>query len=149
MMPNVPSKAFTILNVLAFWGYALFLIFIGGIPGLLVPRWGPLHFEVFARAIFPAPLGAEVIASTLNQYRYMKSMEFGFGLFALLYRQEIYRSRKMNRYFLGIMVLGAIERTISIFIDGQPNPAYVYFAVIEFVVPAIIFAYSRNTLSED
>jgi hypothetical protein len=148
-MPNVSSKAFTLLNVLAFWGYALFLILIGGIPGLFAPRWGPLHFEVFARAIFPAPLGAEVIASTLNQYRYMKSMEFGFGLFALLYRKEIYQSRKMNRYFLGIMTLGAIERTISIFIDGQPNPAYVYFAIIEFVVPAIIFAYSRNTLTED
>ena len=112
-----------------------------------MPRWGPLHFEVFARAIFRAPLGTEVIASTLNQYRYMKSMEFGFGLFAVLYRTEIYQSRKLNRYFLGIMLLGAVERGLSILIDGSPDPAYVFFTVIEFLVTAIIFAYSRKTLS--
>jgi hypothetical protein len=146
-MSSTPSIAFEALNALAFWAYALFLIFVGGLLGLFVPRWRPLHFEVFARAIFPAPLGTEVIASTLNQYRYMKSMEFGFGLFAVIYRTEIYRSRRMNRFFLGIMLLGALERALSILIDGSPNPAYVGLTVIELLATTIIFSYSRRTVS--
>ncbi len=146
-MRSPPSTAFRLLNGVAFWGYALFLIFIGGLLGLLVPRWAPLQFEVFANEIFPAPLGHQVIASTLNQYRYMKSMEFGFGVFAVLFRTQIYHSRRMNLYFLGIMLLGALERTLSIVVDGWPNPAYVGFTIIEFAITAVIFAYSRNTVS--
>lgn len=53
----------------------------------------------------------------------------------------------MSLYLLGIMLLGAVERTLSILVDGMPNPAYVGFTVIEFAITAVIFAYSRTTLS--
>lgn len=133
-------------NAIAFYSYALFLVTAGGLAGLFAPRWGPLEFEVFARAIFPADLTPEVMASALNQYRFMKSMEFGFGVFALVFRKEIYTDRKFNRFFLAIVFLGAAMRVLSILVDGRPHGAYIFFAILEFTIGAIIFAHSRTTL---
>ncbi len=134
-------------NDVAFYSYAWFLVTAGGILGLFVPRWGPLDFEVYARAVFRAPFTPEEMASALNQYRFMKSVEFGFGLFALLFRREIYTQPKFNRFFLGIVFLGASMRVLSILVDGRPHGAYLFFAAIEFGIGAIIFAYSRRTLA--
>ena len=90
------------VTTVAFYSYALFLVIIGGLAGLFVPKWGPLKFEVYARAVFKSDLSDEEMASTLNQYRFMKSTEFGFGVFALLFRTEVFTSRRYNRFFLGI-----------------------------------------------
>jgi hypothetical protein len=131
----------------AFFGYAIFLIVSGGVLGILVPRWGPLDFEVYARAVFAGGLHGEPLVSTLNQYRFMKSMEFGFGLFALLFRREIYTQRKMNRYFLGILFLGAFDRLLSMVLDGRPHPAYVFFVGLETVVGVIIYLHTRPSVA--
>ena len=133
-------------NGLAFYSYAWFLVTAGGILGLFVPRWGPLEFEVYARAIFQADFTPEVMASALNQYRFMKSVEFGFGLFALLFRKEIYTVPKFNRFFLGIVFLGATMRVLSMVVDGRPHKAYIFFAALEFTIGIIILVYSRFTL---
>jgi len=141
----------TLLNIAgnaAFYGYALFLIISGGILGILVPRWGPLSFEVYARAVFNNGLHGEPLVSALNQYRFMKSMEFGFGLFALLFRTEIYTLRKVNRYFLGIMFLGAADRLLSIIVDGRPHPAYVFFVGLETVVGILVWLHTRQTVRD-
>lgn len=136
------------VDALAFYGYAWFLVLPGGVLGLLVPQWGPLPFEVFANGIFDAPLSDTVLASALNQYRYMKSMEFGFGLFSLLFRERIYRERRFNRFYLGIVVLGAAERALSVVVDGTPRPFYVAAIFVELAVAAIVFLSSRATLRE-
>ena len=134
-------------NSVALWAYALFLILSGGVLGLFVPRWEPLHFEVYARAIFRLDLPSEVMASTLNQYRFMKSIEFGFGVFALLFRREIYTIPRFNYYFLGILFLGAFERVLSMVVDGMPDRAYVGFAILETTIGLIILSHSRRTLA--
>jgi hypothetical protein len=116
--------------------------------GLFVPRWEPLHFEVFARAIFRADFSPEVMASALNQYRFMKSEEFAFGVFALIFRKEIYAIPKFNRFFLSIVFLGAFIRALSLFVDGRPNSAYIFFTILETTIGVIILAYSRITLTK-
>jgi hypothetical protein len=146
--PRAP--ALSLLGVFgnaAFYGYALFLILSGGLAGILFPRWGPLSFEVYARAVFNNGLHGEPLVSALNQYRFMKSMEFGFGLFALLFRREIYTQRKINRYFLGILFLGAANRALSIVVDGRPHPAYVFFVGLETVVGLLIWLHTRQTVA--
>jgi hypothetical protein len=142
------SNSWKYLNNAAFYAYAWFLVLIGGILGLLVPAWGPLKFEVYADVIFRLPLALQDMASTLNQYRFMKSTEFGFGLFALLFRERIYAERKFNRFFLGILFLGVFERGLSMALDGMPRPAYVMFFGLETLIGLIVFAYSRKTLQD-
>jgi hypothetical protein len=134
------------LNAVAFWSYALFLLLPAGFLGLFVPRWGPMEFEVFARVIFKLDLSAQHMASVLNQYRFMKAEEFGFGLFAILFRREIFGLARFNRFFLGIVFLGAFERWLSIAVDGIPHPFYIYFACIETVFGLIMLLYSVKTL---
>jgi hypothetical protein len=111
-----------------------------------VPEWGPLDFEVYARVIFDLDLQHEDMASTLNQYRFMKSTEFGFGLFALLFRREIFSVAKFNLFFLGIVFLGAAMRALSLVLDGTPHPAYIFFMGLELAIGTIVLAHSRYTL---
>ncbi|MCY1035925.1 DUF4345 domain-containing protein [Corallococcus sp. BB11-1] len=134
------------IDALAFHGYAWFLILPGGLLGLLIPRWGPLPFEVYARGVFDADLPEQVLASALNQYRYMKSMEFGFGVFSVCFRDFIYTDRRFNRFFLGIIFLGAAERALSVVLDGMPRPFYVAAIFIELSVGLIVFISTRRTL---
>ncbi len=131
----------------AFYGYALFLVLAGGLAGIFAPRWSPLSFEVYARAVFDGGLQGEPLVSALNQYRYLKSMEFGLGLFALLFRREIYTQQKANRYFLGIFFFGAASRALSMVVDGQPHPAYIVFVVLETVVGILIYLHTRLTVT--
>lgn len=140
------DKLMKCLNCIAFNSYAWFLVLIGGILGLFVPKWGPMAFEVYARDIFKLSLDPVVMASTLNQYRFMKSTEFGFGLFALLFREEIYTNRKFNRFFLGIVFLGVAMRALSMIVDGQPRDAYLIFLGLESLAGLTMFVYSRKTL---
>jgi hypothetical protein len=147
-VPRGRDGALRLANAVAFYGYALFLVSAGGLAGLFVPEWGPLDFEVYARVVFRLDLPAEDMASVVNQYRFMKSTEFGFGLFALLFRREIYTSRKVNRFFLGIVFLGAAIRALSLAIDGTPHPAYIFFTGLEATIGLVILAYSRRTLAE-
>jgi hypothetical protein len=135
------------LNCAAFYGYAWFLLLIGGLLGLFVPTWGPLQFEVYADVIFTMPIDHHDMASALNQYRFMKSTEFGFGLFALLFRDDIYSKRKFNYFFLGILFLGAAMRALSMIVDGPPRPAYIFFLVLETLIGLIVLLYSRKTLA--
>ena len=88
------------------------------------------------------------MASSINQYRFMKTTELGFGLFAILFRQEIFTSKKFNLYFLGILFLGVVARTLSLLIDGQPHLAYNVFIILELVTGLIVLVHSRNTLKE-
>ena len=135
------------VNYFCFYFYCLFLVIIGGILGLFVPKWGPMRFEVYATAVFKANMDATSMASALNQYRFMKSLEFAFGLFGLLFVKEIFSVKKFNYYFLGIMFLGTFERVLSYVVDGTPRPAYIMFIGIEFAFWLIMFLYSRKSLS--
>ncbi|WP_147448567.1 DUF4345 family protein [Corallococcus terminator] len=134
------------IDALAFQGYAWFLILVGGVLGLLVPRWGPLAFEVYARGVFDAGMPDQTLASALNQYRYMKSMEFGFGVFCVCFRDLIYTDRRFNRFYLGILFLGTAERALSVLLDGMPRPFYVAAIFIELSVGLIVFISTRRTL---
>ena len=134
------------INYACFYFYCGFLVLIGGILGLFVPKWGPMSFEVYATTIFKADIDPASMASALNQYRFMKSLEFAFGLFGLLFVKEIFTVRKFNYFFLGIMLLGSFERLLSFFVDGTPRPAYIMFMGVEFLFWLIMVIYSRTSL---
>lgn len=88
-------------------------------------------------------------ASILTQYRFLRLIEFGFGLFAIVFTKEIFSHAKFNRLFLGVMFLGVVARVLSYFVDGPPLWIFYFFAAYELVGALLIFLYTRNKLQHD
>ncbi|SHE43745.1 protein of unknown function [Fodinibius roseus] len=91
-------------------------------------------------------LADETRANVLSQYRFLRAMELGFGLFAIVFRTEIFTVKKFNTLFLTIMLAGVLARTVSLFADGSPSWIFYFFMIYEGVGVIIIFLYSRNRL---
>ena len=125
-----------------FYGY-VFTLIIAGIWGAF---WGAKldHEILFSLKI--ESLQDKTAASLLSQYRFLRIIEFGFGLSVLKFRKEIFRNVVINRGFLSIMLLGVLTRLYSLIIDGIPNPVFYFFAVFELVGVIILYIYSRNMI---
>ncbi len=94
MMTEVLPMSF--LTKAFFWGYVAMLFLAGG-AGVLLTR-------LELTRVFHLDLGtlSSLAESTLlNQYRFLKSMEIGFGLYCVVFREEIFTLRRFNRLFLG------------------------------------------------
>jgi hypothetical protein len=83
-------------------------------------------------------------ANLLSQYRFLRAMELGFGLFALRYWREIFRLRSYNRIFLAAMASGVAARLISLGADGWPSIWMYAFLGWELAGVVAIFAYTRT-----
>jgi hypothetical protein len=121
-----------------FFGYVVLLVVAGawGIVGArLDMRWLLLvHLD---------DLPDRADANLLSQYRFLRAMELGFGLFALRYWREIFRLRSYNRIFLAAMASGVAARLISLGADGWPSVWMYAFLAWELAGVVAIFAYTR------
>lgn len=64
----------------------------------------------------------------LSQYRFLRAIELGFGVFAILFIETIFTEKKFNRLYLFIMAAGVLSRMISIAIDGSPGGMMYFFS---------------------
>jgi hypothetical protein len=132
----------TLLTRILFWGYALMLVGVGA-SGIFIADWE-------LSRIFQVPLsdmGALQRATILNQYRFLKSIEFAFGLFSLLYREEIFRVAKFNRLFLIGVFAGVGARSLAIVLDGVPHWAFLAFLALELATGVLVLIQSRSSLA--
>lgn len=130
-----------ILSLFFFHGYVWSLIVFGGL-GVFSAREDHrilFHLET-------AQLKPQTAASVLSQYRFLRAVECGFGIFAFVFRHEIFRQRLFNRLFLGPMFFGVAARLISILLDGPPFLIFYGFLLFELVGGIIIVLYTRKTL---
>ncbi len=67
----------------------------------------------------------------LNQYRFLKSVELGAGIFCLAYRADITAGGRASRVFFAIVALGVTARSVAWFLDGHPAVPFVIFLVLE------------------
>ncbi|HEU0317208.1 MAG TPA: DUF4345 family protein [Solirubrobacteraceae bacterium] len=126
------------------------MLFLGYVDTLILAgAWGAL----FGRLDQPLLLGLDLDelaprtqANVMSQYRFLRAIELGFGLFALIHRDEIHRLRPFNRLFLFTMSAGVGSRLLSLRRDGSPSVAMYVFAGFELVGVPVIFAYTRTTL---
>ena len=128
---------------LLFFGWVGALVLLGGL-GIFTGKWE-------LETIFRIDLGRmshEAQDSLLNQYRFLKAVEFGFGVFCVLFRREIYRDLRYNRLFLSVVFLGAAARVLSIAVDGWPHWAFTGVTVLEILTFLVVALYSRRTLGE-
>lgn len=130
-----------LLTALFYYGYVGVLILAGG--------WGVLGARLDHRLLFGldvSTLEPKAAASLLSQYRFLRAIELGFGLFALLFKREIYTVPLYNHVFLTAMFLGIVARVISLVLDGRPRSAFYFFLGYEGVGIVLIYAYTRGTL---
>ena len=130
------------LSYLLFYSYVLTLVLAGG--------WGAFgNAALDQRLLFDLDvreLPLTTAASVLSQYRFLRLIELGFGLFALLFIREIYQHPKFNALFLSIMSAGVLARALSWQVDGRPKPVFGFFLLYELAGVVVLFLYTRRTL---
>jgi uncharacterized protein DUF4345 len=121
-----------------FFGYVVLLI-VAGAGGIVGAR---LDMPWLLR-VHLGDLPHRAQANLLSQYRFLRALELGFGLFALRYRREIFRLRSYNRIFLATMGCGVAARLLSLGADGWPSVWMYAFLAWELAGVVSIFVYTR------
>jgi uncharacterized protein DUF4345 len=127
------------VTLVLFFGYVALLIVAGawGIAGARLDMPWLLRVHL-------GDLPDRAQANLLSQYRFLRAMELGFGLFALRYWREIFRLRSYNRIFLAVMASGVAARLIGLGADGWPSVWMYAFLAWELVGVVAIFEYTRS-----
>ena len=128
-------------STILFYGYVGLLILAGA--------WGVIFGRVDQSLLLGLDLDRlprRVQADVMSQYRFLRAIELGFGLFAFLHRNDIFRMPAFNHLFLFTMAAGVVARVIGAIVDGSPSPAMYLFGGWELVGLVAIYAYTRATL---
>jgi hypothetical protein len=127
------------VTLVFFFGYVVILVVAGA--------WGVVGARVDMHLLLRVHLGDlphRAQANLLSQYRFLRAIELGFGLFALRYWREIFRQRSYNQIFLIAMACGVGARLLSLALDGLPSVWMDVFLGYELVGLALIFLYTRS-----
>jgi hypothetical protein len=82
----------------------------------------------------------------LSQFRFLRAIELGFGIFSIVFVKDIFHQRKFNYLFLTIMTLGVLGRVVSILVDGKPSTVMLLFMGYELIGVVLIAWYTRKTI---
>lgn len=126
-----------------FTAYFFFYCYIGLV--LLAGFWGAFLGADFDHQLLfnldTSTLEGETRTNLLSQYRFLRAMEFGYGLFAILFTKEIFSLKKFNRLYLAIMFAGVLARLVSVVDDGSPSALFYFFLIFEFIGVVVIYLY--------
>lgn len=79
----------------------------------------------------------------LSQYRFLRGLELGFGIFSLYFFKKIFSEIVLHRLFLTIMGLGILARIFSWLFDGNPGLLTKFFLIYEATGWCFIFGYGK------
>ena len=85
--------------------------------------------------------------NALSQYRFLRALELGFGLFSILFVKKIFSERSFNLLFIIIMGSGVLARIISWQVDGRPSSLFMFFMFYELIGLIFIFIYTINKVA--
>lgn len=126
-----------------FTAYFFFYGYIGLV--MLAGFWGAFLGADFDHQLLfnldTGSLESDTRTNLLSQYRFLRAIEFGYGLFAILFTKEIFSLKKFNRLYLAIMFAGVLARTVSIVDDGSPSALFYFFLIFEFIGVVVIYLY--------
>lgn len=129
--------------------YFFFYTYIGLV--LIAGFWGAFINPYFDfKQLFhldPASLDEYSRINALSQYRFLRALELGFGLFSIVFTRKIFSDKTFNTLFLAIMGSGVLARIVSWGIDGRPSPLFLFFLIYEFLGLTIIFVYTKKNIS--
>ncbi|WP_373521931.1 DUF4345 family protein [Aquiflexum sp.] len=119
------------------------LVVLAGVWGAFIyPSW---DFEMMFNLNLVQLPDFERI-NLLSQYRFLRALELGFGLFSFLFVKEIFSDFKFNRVFLTIMGLGILARIFSWVFDGKPSYLTMFFMFYEAIGWMVIFSFSYSKI---
>lgn len=128
-----------------FTAYFFFYCYIGLV--LIAGFWGAFLGADFDHQLLfnldTSTLEDDTRANLLSQYRFLRAMEFGYGLFAILFTKEIFSLKKYNRLYLAIMLAGVLARIVSILDDGSPTALFYFFLIFELIGVIVIYLYFK------
>ena len=121
------------------------LVIIAGFWGAFVNPYFDYHllfnFDMHTLADFQR-------INIMSQYRFLRAIELGFGIFSILFVKNIFSEMKFNRLFIFIMSAGVLSRITSIMIDGSPSGLMYFFLGFEMVGLTVIYFYSRKLAAQ-
>jgi hypothetical protein len=82
--------------------------------------------------------------NVVSQYRFLRAIELGFGIFGLLFVKSIFSVKIFNQLFIFIMGAGILSRIVSIVMDGIPSWLMLFCLGFELVGVVVIYFYSRK-----
>ena len=85
----------------------------------------------------------------ISQYRFLRALELGFGIFSILFVKNIFTEKKFNMLFIFIMSSGVLARICSILFDGLPSGMMLFFLGFELVGVMIIYFYSHQLVKQN
>jgi len=85
----------------------------------------------------------------LSQYRFLRGLELGFGIFSFYFFKKIFSEIAFHKLFLTIMGLGILARIASWFFDGNPGLLTKFFLFYEAVGWCFILAYGKLKIKTD
>jgi hypothetical protein len=129
------------LALISFYSYVAAL-FVLGTAGLFAPNQelAALYSVRFDEA------GADSMDRRdqlvlLHQYRFLKGLVIGFGIYCVTFRREILSGGIHARVFLATLFLGAFGRVVSAVLDGRPPNWLISFTFSELLFGLLILAY--------
>ena len=131
------------VSLVFFFVYVALLIVAGA--------WGIVGARLDMRVLLQLHIHAlphRAATNLLSQYRFLRAIELGFGVFALTNRQRIYSVRSYNRLFLSVMAAGVAARLVSLALDGTPSWWMFVFLGWELVGVVLIFLATRSGLAD-
>jgi len=128
---------------LVFFFVYVALLIVAGAWGIVGAR---LDMSVLLR-LHINDLPDRTAANLLSQYRFLRAIELGFGVFAFTHWRRIYTLRSYNRLFLSVMAAGVAARLLSLGLDGGPSWWMYLFLGWELVGVALIFLATRSGLA--
>lgn len=128
--------------------YFLFYTYVGLV--LIAGFWGafigPWYDHMWLFDLDPETLPEFTSTNMISQYRFLRAIEFGFGLFSILFTREIFTERKFNTLFIVIMSSGVAARLVSVVAEGSPSFLFYFFLVYELIGVIVIFFHTRKTI---
>ena len=122
-----------------FYGYTAMLLCVG-FSGIFIAHWELQRIFGIKFSL----MNHETAATILNQYRFLKAMEFSFGLFCISYRRDIFSGGGARMLFLGGVFAGVAARTISIIANGWPQWVFVIFLLLELATGILVLIQPRR-----
>lgn len=119
------------------------LVIVAGFWGAFVnPSWDFRKLFSLDMATLPPNISINI----LSQYRFLRALELGFGIFSVLYVKEIFSVRRFWALFSLIMGFGILARIASWLVDGNPNMLTKFFLFYEAMGWVVIFIYGTRTI---
>lgn len=131
------TRSLTMAASILHLGYSWMLVLVGA-AGIFSAKWELA--TIFG--LDPARQLADP-ATLLNQYRFLKSVEFGAGPWCLAYRSDILKDDGAATLFLAIVGSGICARVSAWMVDGRPATAFLIFLLLEVLVFASVALHLR------